>query len=177
MSREQFSGTRRKKPNFKKKHSLTPTSKTMYGLGVSVLIMFIGFLYFIAHNKSNEMMIMPNHTEKSGCGIPPKPQERWRYIKKLENRQLGIQPTPEVIPEKEITSPAKLNKEQRQLLDLLQSDMRQNPIPINKAQYNNQKKTPVVDSVQLPKNSFNQESQHQPISNMSGTNTVNSEEH
>lgn len=59
-------------------------------LAVALLVVFVGGLYFITHNKPGELPLLPNHDPRTGNGLPPKPEERWRYIKELENRQIGV---------------------------------------------------------------------------------------
>ena len=118
----------------------------MIALAVAVLITFIGGLYFIAHNKSEEAVILPSHGNHTGNGLPPKPEERWRYIKELENRQIGVQTPTEPSAGGEVQSPAQLTDEQRQLLEQMQADMRQQPTHLNEVPYNDQSKTPPVNS-------------------------------
>jgi cell division protein FtsN len=115
----------------------------MVALAVAVLITFIGGLYFIAHNKSEEAVILPNHGNHSGNGLPPKPEERWRYIKELENRQIGVQTPTEPSAGGEVQSPAQLTDEQRQLLEQMQADMRQQPTHLNEVPYNDQTRASV----------------------------------
>ena len=56
---------------------------------LAVLVAFIGGLYFITHHKKEEAEAMQNR-QAAGNGLPPKPEERWRYIKELESRQPGV---------------------------------------------------------------------------------------
>ncbi|MCR3755914.1 MAG: cell division protein FtsN [Sodalis sp. Psp] len=115
---------------------------------VAVLIMFISGLYFISHNKSEETVIVPNRGKGTGSGLPSKPEERWRYIKELENRQVSVQiPTGSTIS-KELNSPVQLTNEQRHLLKHMQEDMLPKPTHLNKVPYNNQNKFPVADAIQ-----------------------------
>lgn len=53
-------------------------------LAVALLVVFVGGLYFITHNKPGELPLLPNHDPRTGNGLPPKPEERWRYIKELK---------------------------------------------------------------------------------------------
>ncbi|WP_406701544.1 cell division protein FtsN [Sodalis sp.] len=159
------SGTWRKTTNRKKKRSSFGTSKTMIALAVAVLIMFVSGLYFIAHNKSDEAVIVPNCGKNAGSGLPPKPEERWRYIKELENRQIGVQsPTKLTAGREEVASPAQLTDEQRQLLEQMKADMRREPTHLNKVAYNDHGKAPAVGAAktrpttQTPSNPFSQQS-------------------
>ena len=55
----------------------------MVAIAAAVLVAFIGGLYFITHHKKEEAEAMQNR-QAAGNGLPPKPEERWRYIKELE---------------------------------------------------------------------------------------------
>lgn len=163
VGRGKSSGTRRKTTNRKKKRSSSGTSKTMIALAAAVLITLIGGLYFIAHNKSDEAVIVPNRGKNAGSGLPPKPEERWRYIKELENRQIGVQSPTEPTAGGEVNSPVQLTDEQRQLLEQMQADMRREPTHLNEVPYNDQSKTPAAGAAQTrpmaqtPRNPFNQQ--------------------
>ncbi|CAK8743345.1 Cell division protein FtsN [Sodalis praecaptivus] len=163
VGRGKSSGTRRKTTNRKKKRSSSGTSKTMIALAAAVLITFIGGLYFIAHNKSEEAVIVPNRGKNAGSGLPPKPEERWRYIKELENRQIGVQSPTEPTAGGKVNSPAQLTDEQRQLLEQMQADMRREPTHLNEVPYNDQSKAPAAGTAQTrpttqtPRNPFSQQ--------------------
>ncbi|HEY0210950.1 cell division protein FtsN [Acerihabitans sp.] len=148
--------TRRKKTNSRKKRSSSGISKTMIALAVALLITFVGGLYFIAHNKTEEAVILPSHGNHTSNGLPPKPEERWRYIKELENRQIGVQTPTEPTAGGEVQTPAQLTDEQRQLLEQMQADMRQQPTHLNEVPYNDQVKTPAANH---PRNQQNQQNQ------------------
>ncbi|MDU4092164.1 MAG: cell division protein FtsN, partial [Pantoea sp.] len=118
VGRGRSTGTRRKKSNSrsKKRTANAGVSKVMIGLAVAVLVAFAGGLWFIAHHKKEETPVIPDH-KVSGNGLPPKPEERWKYIKELENRQLSV-PTPkEPSSGGEVQSHTQLTDEQRQLLE------------------------------------------------------------
>ncbi|CNF11117.1 cell division protein FtsN [Yersinia kristensenii] len=105
-------------------------------LAVALLVVFVGGLYFITHNKPGELPLLPSHDPRTGNGLPPKPEERWRYIKELENRQIGV-PTPtEPSAGGEVNSKTQLTNEQRQLLEQMQADMRQQPTQLSEVPYN-----------------------------------------
>lgn len=105
-------------------------------LAVALLVVFVGGLYFITHNKPGELPLLPSHDPRTGNGLPPKPEERWRYIKELENRQIGV-PTPtEPSAGGEVNSQTQLTNEQRQLLEQMQADMRQQPTQLLEVPYN-----------------------------------------
>jgi len=142
VGRGRSTGTRRKKSNgrggSKKRSSGSGVSKIMVGLAVAVLVTFVGGLWFIAHpKKEEEAPVIPDH-KAAGNGLPPKPEERWRYIKELENRQITV-PTPvEPSAGGEVHSPTQLTDEQRQLLEQMQADMRQQPTQLNEVPWNEQ---------------------------------------
>ncbi len=105
-------------------------------LAVALLVVFVGGLYFITHNKPGELPLLPSHDPRTSNGLPPKPEERWRYIKELENRQIGV-PTPtEPSAGGEVNSKTQLTNEQRQLLEQMQADMRQQPTQLSEVPYN-----------------------------------------
>ncbi len=109
----------------------------MIALAVAVLVTFAGGLYFIAHNKPDESPVLP-HQGTKGNGLPPKPEERWRYIKELENRQIGVASPTEPSAGGEIQSTGQLTNEQRQLLEQMQSDMKRQPTTLTEVPYNDQ---------------------------------------
>ncbi len=114
----------------------------MVALAVAVLVTFAGGLYFIAHNKPDDSPVLPHQNAGKGNGLPPKPEERWRYIKELENRQLGVTTPTEPSAGGEIQSPVQLTDEQRQLLEQMQSDMRRQPTQLSEVPYNDQTQVP-----------------------------------
>ncbi|MBP2169156.1 cell division protein FtsN [Erwinia toletana] len=139
VGRGRSTGTRRKKPTgrSKKRSSGSGVSKFMVVLAVAVLIAFIGVLWFLAHHKKDDTPVIPNH-KAAGNGLPPKPEERWRYIKELENRQIGVPSPTEPSAGGEVHSQTQLTDEQRQLLEQMQADMRQQPTQLNEVPWNEQ---------------------------------------
>ena len=108
----------------------------MVVLAVAVLVVCVGGLYFIAHNKHEEATVLPTHAVRPGNGLPPKPEERWRYIKELENRQMGVTTPTEPTAGGQVESKTQLTPEQRQLLEQMQADMRQTPTQLSEVPYN-----------------------------------------
>lgn len=135
VSRGRAAGAKRKPPS-RKKRSSPKVSKTVLALAVALLVIFVGGLYFITHNKPDDVPLLPAHTNRPGNGLPPKPEERWRYIKELENRQIGVQTPTEPTAGGEANSKTQLTAEQRQLLDQMQADMQQRPTQLNEVPYN-----------------------------------------
>lgn len=139
VGRERSTGTRRKKSpsRGKKTKSGSGTSKLMIVLAVAVLVTFAGGLWFLAHHKKEDVPVITDH-KANGNGLPPKPEERWKYIKELENRQVTV-PTPsEPTSGGEVQSHTQLTDEQRQLLEQMQADMRQQPTQLNEVPWNEQ---------------------------------------
>ena len=140
VGRGRSTGTRRKKSNSrsKKRSSGSGVSKVMVVLAVAVLVAFVGGLWFIAHHKKEEETpVIPDH-KAAGNGLPPKPEERWRYIKELENRQISVPAPTEPSAGGEVHSQTQLTDEQRQLLEQMQADMRQQPTQLNEVPWNEQ---------------------------------------
>lgn len=109
----------------------------MVAIAAAVLVTFIGGLYFITHHKKEESETLQNQ-KVTGNGIPPKPEERWRYIKELESRQPGVRAPTEPSAGGEVLNADQLTNEQRQLLAQMQADMRQQPTQLNEVPWNEQ---------------------------------------
>ena len=160
VGRGRSTGTRRKKPGGRSRKSKggSGTSKLMVVLAVAVLVTFAGGLWFISHHKKEETEVIPNH-KANGNGLPPKPEERWKYIKELENRQITV-PTPtEPSAGGGVQSQTQLTDEQRQLLDQMQADMRQQPTQLNEVPWNEQ--TPAQRQQTLQRQQQAQQQQQQ----------------
>jgi cell division protein FtsN len=109
----------------------------MVAIAAAVLVAFIGGLYFITHHKKEESETLQSQ-KVAGNGLPPKPEERWRYIKELESRQPGVRAPTEPSAGGEVEKPEQLTNEQRQLLAQMQADMRQQPTQLNEVPWNEQ---------------------------------------
>ena len=109
----------------------------MVAIAAAVLVAFIGGLYFITHHKKEESETLQGQ-KVTGNGLPPKPEERWRYIKELESRQPGVRAPTEPSAGGEVMNPDQLTNEQRQLLAQMQADMRQQPTQLNEVPWNEQ---------------------------------------
>lgn len=118
----------------------------MAAIAAAILLAFFGALYFITHHKKEEIDALPGH-KVTGNGLPPKPEERWRYIKDLENRQPGVRAPTEPTAGGEVTNQSHLTNEQRQLLEQMQADMRQQPTQLNEVPWN--EKTPAQRQKQI----------------------------
>ena len=161
VGRGRSTGTRRKKPASRSKKSKggSGTSKIMMILAVAVLVTFAGGLWFISHHKKEEIEVIPNH-KANGNGLPPKPEERWKYIKELENRQITV-PSPTEPSAGGVQSQTQLTDEQRQLLDQMQADMRQQPTQLNEVPWNEQ--TPAQRQQTLQRQQVQQQQQQQQV--------------
>ena len=160
VGRGRSTGTRGKKPAGRSKKSKggSGTSKLMIVLAAAVLVTFAGGLWFISHHKKEETSVIPNH-KANGNGLPPKPEERWKYIKELENRQVTVPSPTEPSAGGEIKSQTQLTDEQRQLLEQMQADMRQQPTQLNEVPWNEQ--TPAQRQQTLQRQQQAQQQQQQ----------------
>lgn len=132
----------------------------MVAIAAAVLVTFIGALYFITHHKKEESEVLPGH-KVTGNGLPPKPEERWRYIKELENRQPGVRIPTEPTAGGEVQNKDQLTNEQRQLLEQMQADMRQQPTQLNEVPWNEQTPAQRQQTLQRQKQ-LQQQMQQQP---------------
>ncbi|WP_042292598.1 cell division protein FtsN [Citrobacter sedlakii] len=138
VRRGQPAPSRRKKSTSRKKQRNTSAvSPAMVAIAAAVLVAFIGGLYFITHHKKEESETLQSQ-KVTGNGLPPKPEERWRYIKELESRQPGVRAPTEPSAGGEVMKPDQLTNEQRQLLAQMQADMRQQPTQLNEVPWNEQ---------------------------------------
>ncbi len=161
VGRGRSTGTRRKKPagrSSKKSKGGSGISKVMVVLAAAVLVAFAGGLWFIAHHKKEETPVIPNH-KVNGNGLPPKPEERWKYIKELENRQITVPSPTEPSAGGEVQSQTQLTDEQRQLLEQMQADMRQQPTQLNEVPWNEQ--TPAQRQQTLQRQQVQQQQRQQ----------------
>ncbi|EPY8890173.1 cell division protein FtsN [Escherichia coli] len=114
VRRSQPAPSRRKKSTSRKKQrNLPAVSPAMVAIAAAVLVTFIGGLYFITHHKKEESETLQSQ-KVTGNGLPPKPEERWRYIKELESRQPGVRAPTEPSAGGEVKTPEQLTPEQRQ---------------------------------------------------------------
>lgn len=120
----------------------------MVAIAAAVLVAFIGGLYFITHHKKEEAEALQGN-KVVGNGLPPKPEERWRYIKELESRQPGVRAPTEPFAGGEVKNADQLTDEQRQLLAQMQADMRQQPTQLNEVPWNEQTPAQRQQTLQL----------------------------
>lgn len=130
----------------------------MVAIAAAVLVAFIGGLYFITHHKKEEADALQGR-QATGNGLPPKPEERWRYIKELESRQPGVRAPTEPSAGGEVKNTNQLTDEQRQLLSQMQADMRQQPTQLTEVPWNEQ--TPEQRQQTLQRQRLAQQAQQQ----------------
>ncbi|KLN97026.1 cell division protein FtsN [Moellerella wisconsensis] len=130
---------RRKKGPGKKKQP-QGLSKTTLTVAVVIVIVFIGGLFFITQNKKDvPQTVEAIKSVKPANTLPPKPEERWRYIKELENRGVDIPNIPELNSGgTNIVRPSDLTAEQRKLLEQIDSDRRRPVTTLSEIPYNGQ---------------------------------------
>jgi cell division protein FtsN len=112
-------------------------SPAMVAIAAAVVVAFIGGLYFITHHKKETSATQPGQKVNKNT-LPPKPEDRWNYIKELENRQPGVRRPTEPSAGGEVLNSSQLTNEQRQLLEQMQADMRQPPTQLNEVPWNEQ---------------------------------------
>jgi cell division protein FtsN len=130
----------------------------MVAIAAAVVVAFIGGLYFITHHKKEDSETLQSR-QMTGNGLPPKPEERWRYIKELESRQPGVRAPTEPSAGGEVMNPNQLTDEQRQLLAQMQADMRQQPTQLTEVPWNEQ--TPEQRQQTLQRQRLAQQAQQQ----------------
>lgn len=119
--------TSRKNKHSGKKKSNQGLPKTTLAVAIAIVVIFIGGLYFITQNKRVPVLdrtISPNANQP--VSLPPKPEERWRYIKELEKRGTDL-PNFNHSTKSNINNTTELTNEQRQLLEQIDAD-RHNPV-------------------------------------------------
>ncbi|MEA9444977.1 SPOR domain-containing protein [Candidatus Fukatsuia symbiotica] len=89
VSRERLA-TSRSKTGRPKRVNSGSMAKIVLVLAVVLSVGFAAGFYFISHNKVDKPPLLPNRNPHTVTGLPPLPEERWRYIKELENRQIGV---------------------------------------------------------------------------------------
>ncbi|MGK2946146.1 MAG: cell division protein FtsN [Candidatus Malihini olakiniferum] len=130
--------------------SLYSFYKLMIIIFFSMLVTFAGGFYLIVNNEPAESPVLLHSI--NGNVLPPKPEERWRYIKELENRQLDIPPLAASNSSGAIKSLVQLTQEQRKLLEQMQADMRRTPKQLSELTYNDQTPAPRYQvTINVPK--------------------------
>ncbi|MGP1924351.1 MAG: SPOR domain-containing protein [Arsenophonus sp. NEOnobi-MAG3] len=103
--------------------------KTTFAVAIVIVVIFISVLYYVTQNKPvlvlNKTTFLNNSQPVSS--LPPKPEERWRYIKELEKRGIGT----DLLnfnnsTKSNINNTTDLTNEQRYFLEQIDAD-RSNP--------------------------------------------------
>jgi len=119
------------KKKAKVKNSSRVISRLMMAIAIVLVILFSAILYFVSTNKPNKPIPTPqNITEKPQATLPDKPEERWTYLKELENPN-GHNQT--VVPP---VTKSTQDKERQQILNSFINDKQTNSINNNQAQAN-----------------------------------------
>lgn len=147
------------KTTSRKTQRRSSVSPAMVVIAAAIVVAFVSALYFITHRKAEEIEVIPGH-KVTGNGLPPKPEERWRYIKELENRQPGVLTPTEPTAGGQVINSKQLTNEQRQLLEQMQADMRQQqPMQLNEVPWNEQTTAQRQKQVQAQQQSLNAQAQ------------------
>ncbi|RKS85938.1 cell division protein FtsN [Orbus hercynius] len=89
----------------------------MMAIAVILVILFVAILYFVSTNKTKKPVIpTANVTERPQATLPDKPEERWTYLKELENPDGDNQILSSQIP------PSAQEKERQKILDSFSTD-------------------------------------------------------
>ncbi|EJD6083105.1 MULTISPECIES: cell division protein FtsN [Providencia] len=123
VARGRSSARKKGKGKSKKAQGLPMTTLVV---AVVIVVLFVGGLFYITQNKKDTLppqSVVP--TAPTGSTLPPKPEERWRYIKELERRGVDIPSSQQPNTGTNILRPSDLTPEQRQLLEQIDSDRRQ----------------------------------------------------
>lgn len=138
VGRGQSSARRKKTTKSKGKKAAKGLPLTTLIAAIAIVALFIGGLFFITHNKKESVeTTSPAIGQHPANSLPPKPEERWQYIKELENRQVGTPLQPYSPPTgSQINPKATLSPEQLQLLQQIESDKRQPPVQLSEVPYN-----------------------------------------
>lgn len=138
VGRGQTSARRKKTTKSKNKKAAKGLPLTTLIAAIAIVALFIGGLYFITHNKKEAIETAPTITgQHPANSLPPKPQERWQYIKELENRQVGTPLLPESSSSgSQINPKATLSPEQLRFLQQIEADKRQPAVQLPEVPYN-----------------------------------------
>lgn len=136
VGRGQTSARRKKTTKSKKAAKGLPLTTLI--AAIAIVALFIGGLYFITHDKKEAVETTPTITgQHPANSLPPKPQERWQYIKELENRQVGTPLQPEYPSSgSQINPKATLSPEQLRFLQQIEADKRQPAVQLPEVPYN-----------------------------------------
>ncbi|KAB7697673.1 cell division protein FtsN [Plesiomonas shigelloides] len=129
VSRGKRSAPARTRRNNKKARKPLPVMAI--GLAVLLIAGLAGGLYYLKHRSAEQAQALQQQPHKNG--LPVKPEERWSYIKELENKEVVVT---DHNPVQDSTPPTQLSPEQQAILSQLQAEMKQAPITLPQADRN-----------------------------------------
>ena len=138
VGRGQTSARRKKTTKSKGKKAAKGLPLTTLIAAIAIVALFIGGLYFITQNKKESAQTTSPATGQHPANtLPPKPEERWQYIKELENRQVGTPLQPNLsAPGSQINPKSTLSPEQLKFLQQIEADKRQPAVQLPEVPYN-----------------------------------------
>ena len=102
-----------RKESKSKKNGSRVIPNIMMAIAIILVILFVAILYVVSTNKSKPVAQAPKVTEKPQTTLPEKPEERWTYLKELENPNGTQHTTSQTDNDKLATQ----EKERQQILD------------------------------------------------------------
>ncbi|MGL5727523.1 MAG: cell division protein FtsN [Plesiomonas sp.] len=103
------------------------------GLAAALVAGIAGGVYYVK-NRDTDAALNLQQQIKHKNGLPVKPEERWSYIKELENKEVVISDPHN--PMQDRTAPTQLTAEQQAILTQLQTEMQQAPQALPRADRN-----------------------------------------
>ncbi|MGL4269211.1 MAG: cell division protein FtsN [Plesiomonas sp.] len=113
------------------KKARKPLPVMAIGLAVLLIAGLAGGLYYLKHRSAEQAQGLQQQPHKNG--LPVKPEERWSYIKELENKEVVVT---DHNPVQDSRPPTQLSAEQQAILSQLQAEMKQAPITLPQADRN-----------------------------------------
>ncbi|MXP67925.1 SPOR domain-containing protein [Pantoea sp. Aalb] len=89
VSRKYSTVIRKKKIGYKKNNKSNVVNLIMITAAILFMILFINKLWFVSSYQKKNMSASLNNKINDSI-LPPKPEERWKYIKELENNQIKM---------------------------------------------------------------------------------------
>lgn len=149
--------TLRKNKHLEKKKSNQKLLKIIFSIAITIVIIFIGYLYYVRKNKCVSLLNKTILSDKNQqvSSLPPKPEERWQYIKELEKRGTNLLNLNNLRESNINNSTTKLTNEQRQLLKQIDADRHSPATNLIEASNNNKlSSSHVIDNTTLTESSL-----------------------
>ncbi|MGL6147608.1 MAG: cell division protein FtsN, partial [Plesiomonas sp.] len=123
------------KAKARRKTKTTPRPLPIMAIGLAAALVagIAGGVYY-AKNRDADAALNLHQQSKHKNGLPVKPEERWSYIKELENKEVVISDPHN--PMQDRTAPTQLTAEQQAILTQLQTEMQQSPQVLPRADRN-----------------------------------------